>query len=457
MVRCSRCGVPAGSGATFCDQCGADLPQSAGPASPPSPSPSPPRMGGGKVVHIGREMSTTPGEESLVIPATAGQVSRSQARVYVGADGQLAIENMSRANGTSVNGVLVVGRMPFRLTDTLRFGSYIFHTNRLSAYLGAGSGPPSPAPYPMHAQAPAPAYGGAPSPVSPGAPRVYGNLTVFDRVLADESPWMRGFMVTYGILLILLFFLPILVVKKEVVTAMSVLGQAGVDGYVKLALGFMPVVGVTLLVLRAVGAGRIIVGVALLAASVFGLGIVAGLDEGPRRMAMSGSWHFVFRWLFMAGTSFGLLAVCARPRDVVARTMLGIFAPMLALSYLFPVKVRGESTVELVATIKAMEGAPGWAVLFLLLQLVPLVVALSALFYLSAATAERAKGPGQWLALFLCLFPGITLFLAFLFLAVDVDKPGIVLTGIWTGLYAGYLYLFPALGGTLLFLGLRRS
>lgn len=420
MLICPACGDRNPLGQRYCNQCGGAL------AQPTAPT-----------IHVGREASDNPGERSLLIPERAGQVSRHQARVHVGPHGSLHLENLSKANGTKVNGLLVGQRTPFKLTDKVEFGSFHFNTAELQPYLSGAV--PKPQSKPV---------------VTPPPPQ--RNLTYFDRMLQDESPWMRGFLLAYGIILIVLFFLPIVVIRGDVVSAITVLGESRVSGWVKLALLFLPVAGVGLLVMRSMRVGQVVSGAALITAAVVGLGIIAGMDAGPRHLSFVGGWRFAFRWLFVCGTVCGLMCVAARPRDIVARTLLGVFAPMLALTYMFPLKIMGKSTIELVSTIQALERAPGWLAAFLVLGLVPFLVALGSLGFLSPSVASQRRGGAQFLAVFLAALPALTALLAFVFLAIAVEKPIIVLTGVWIGLYSSYLYLFPALGGALLFLGLRR-
>lgn len=158
---CPRCNAPADTQSRFCIHCGATI---------------------GRVIRIGRDDS--PGVNDVVVEHF-GQVSRQHAEVVVEAD-RLEIRDLRSSNGTFVNGRRV-GPMaePFRLTDEIRFGSYVFNTSQLVPWIeqarGARSAPRVPAynpqppmPVPVVQSSP---YGDRPMPgPTPGWPVPYAGF-----------------------------------------------------------------------------------------------------------------------------------------------------------------------------------------------------------------------------------------------------------------------------------------
>lgn len=148
MSRCTHCGSLNPPDGRFCEECGAKLEQvQFSPAT--------------IEITIGREDDNT-----VVIPHTYSQVSRHHARIILMA-GELWIEDLSTANGTTVNGTPVARRTPFKLRDEIHLGSHAFKTDLLLPHIAVGSPPNALVPSPLPAQEKPPAPAPVPKPVSP--------------------------------------------------------------------------------------------------------------------------------------------------------------------------------------------------------------------------------------------------------------------------------------------------
>lgn len=440
MAQCPRCRSQQQPTNLRCDQCGTPLP---GGAVPGGAGVAP----GEVVLTVGRGDGCDPR-----MPEHARQVSGQHARVYVRGH-ELAIEDLGSANGTKINGrpLPKFARTPFQLTDQVYFGTYAFNTALLQPHMG--SAPQAPAWQPPPAAAAQP-YIGQPGAGQPR--RAMGRPTFLDRAFSDEGSWMPTFLLIFGIILIALFFLPMGADGKRVMTAMSALGKSSVSGWLKLMLVMMPLSGVALIVLRASKAGKTTVGATLLVCVLPAIGIVPLVGGMAATKAIAAStWIFVFRWFFLSGTAAAMVYISSRPSDGLGRTLLGVFAPMLALSYFFPVDVGNESTILIAVAIKALERGGAPVVVAVVLNLLPLVFALGFMAFLSPQIARRNREAAQHLALLLALLPALSWLLLFLFGAIDRNEPGLMLTAVWTALFASYFHLFPVMGTTLLLLGVR--
>lgn len=440
MAQCPRCRSQQQPTNLRCDQCGTPLPGGAVPGGAV--------VGAGEVVlTVGRGDGCNPR-----MPDNARQVSGQQARVYVRGN-ELAIEDLGSANGTKINDrpLPKFARTPFQLTDQVHFGTYVFNTALLQPHMGGAA--PAPA-----WQAP-PAVAAQPYIGQQGQgqqPRAVGRPTFLDRAFSDEGSWMPTFLMIFGIILIALFFLPMGADGKKVMTAMSALGKSSVSGWLKLMLVMMPLTGVALIVLRASKAGKTVVGTTLLVCVLPAIGIVPLVGGMAATKAIAAStWIFVFRWFFLSGTAAAMVYISSRPSDALGRTLLGVFAPMLALSYFFPVDVGNESTILIAVAIKALEHGGAPVVVAVVLNLLPLVFALGFMAFLSPQLARRNRETAQHLALMLALLPALSWLLLFLFGAIESNQPGLMLTAVWTALFASYFHLFPVMGTTLLLLGVR--
>lgn len=428
MPVCPKCGTASQMHSRFCDQCGGSLDGAPSAGSRP------------RMIRIGREA-----DNDIVIPSHQMQVGRYHAEVRVDGSGNLAIQDMGTTNGTYVNGNRTQGGVSFSLNDEINFGSYVFNTALLQPHLAS-----KPAvrrgelrPPPMGRVA--------------GQPRVYARGTFLDRAFSEEGSWMPAFLLTYGIIMIVLFFFPMFITEDAVVTAITMLGEQDVSGFLKLTLALLPVIGVCLLVLRSAKAGKTVVGAILLGATIPAFGIITIssplLEELPAGM----TWHFVFEWLFICGTACALVYLSHRPRDGMGRTLLSVFAGMLALSYFLPMQWGGESSFKLAVAIKSLENASAPVVLGVVLGLLPFILGLASLSFLSQTLARERRDVAQYLAVALALLPAFSWLVVSMLAAIDYEAAGLIATGLWLSLFQGYLYLFPVFGGSLLLLGVRRA
>lgn len=118
-------------------------------------------------------------------------VSRQHARVEVGDDGSVTVEDLGSTNGTQVNGALLVPHAlrPLADGDRVRFGSV------LTQLAQAEAPPPAPAaPAPDHAQAGAVSY---PAPVPPPAPAFQAQVVELRDEGARTYPLVPG-VTTFG-------------------------------------------------------------------------------------------------------------------------------------------------------------------------------------------------------------------------------------------------------------------
>ena len=429
MATCPGCGTSNPMGARFCDECGGVLSQ----LSPGSPV---------RTISIGRGAGN-----DLMLPEHQIQVGRQHARVTLSSDGTLEIQDMGSRNGTYVNGISAEQKTVFRLSDQVCLGSYVFNTLLLQQFIAAPTN---------SASSGQRSYSHRPARLAEAASLPGYDRTFFDRGFSSDGSWMPAFLLAGGITTIALFFIPFAVVRDEVFGAMTALGDESVSGYFKLALLLLPLIGVTLIVLRSMGASRIVVGAVLLGAALPGLGIIAGVEDMIRTMPGSTGWRFAFRWLLTSGTACGLVYTSYRPRDPIAKPLLGIFSAMLALSFFLPTEWLGGTTIELALIVKMLETEEATFIVAGVIGLLPFLSALVALVFLSDSIAAKQRLAAQSLAFTLTMLPAATVFLVFVALAAESELAGFILTAVWFGAYFSYLFLFPVYGGTLLLLGLRR-
>ena len=428
MATCPGCGNSNPSGARFCDECGGVLSQ-LGPGSAV------------RTISTGREAGN-----DLMLPEHQMQVGRQHARVTLSPDGSLQIQDVGSRNGTYVNGISAASKTPFRLSDQVCFGSFVFNTALLQPFLGAQAVSASPQRQ---------GYERRPAQRAAAVSPLGNDRTFFDRGFSDDASWMPAFLLLGGIATIVLFFVPFAVTENGVAGAMTALGEASVSGYFKLALILLPPIGVVLIVLRTVNASKIVVGAVLLGSAIPGLGIIAGVEEMAQAFPGGTGWRFAFRWLLVCGTACGLLYTSYRPRDPLTKPLLGIFSAMLALSFFLPIQLPGTSTFELAMIIKMLETEEPAFIIAAVIGILPFLLALVSLVFLSDSVATQQRLAAQGLALTLALLQAATVMLVFVAVAVETEFAGWGLTGVWFGTYYSYLFLFPVYGGTLLLLGLR--
>lgn len=286
-----------------------------------------------------------------------------------------------------------------------------------------------------------------------------GGRTFLDGAFAEEGSWMPRLLMTYGFIAIALFFLPMYVSEDHTETAFQILGKKGVSGWVKLMYASLPLVGVVFIILKVVQADKKLVGIILILAVFPAVGFLAAVDdELPRRVATALVWRMGFFWLCLTGTVYGLMFFGSRPRDPLSKALLGVFSGMLALNYLLPVSdLQGQDTIWIAFVIKGMRDVDKGMVFLVVMSLVPLFLALGSLWFLTpGAGGERRRVFAQNHALITGLWPAFMAVVGFFVLAVKAEDPGRVMSGIWLGLYFSYCFLIPALGATLLTLGVRR-
>lgn len=404
-------------------------------------------MSSGRTIRIGRAP-----DNDIQIPVNVTQVSKHHC-VVTNSGGQWVIEDLGSSNHTYVNGVPVRGRATFRLSDSIRFGSFEFDTNQLHGPLG-GHQQAAPAPAPARAPAPAwvpPAGGAAPA-------RVVGRPTVFDRAFVAEGGWMPQFLLITGIMMIVLFFMPISVDGAKAVTPFEVLGESGVPGAIKLCLMLLPVTGAVLLILRSMKARRSSVGLAMVLA---GAPMLMSVNDaisnlpGPLSGVVSGiGWRMTLGWLAMCGTACALMLFSTRPQEKRVRTLLTAFPLAYIALQLMPIEVMGQSIVPLLAVFEGLDG-PQPVVLLVTANLLILVAAASALWFLSPdPTPGSRKEPAQVLAMALALLPGIALFLVI----ISNNSGGeAFLSAVWMLLFISVYQLLPVLGATLLYIGMEEG
>lgn len=185
MTRCSTCGQSSPPGARFCDECGSELPVQSGHA---------------RVLRIGREA-----DNDICVGQNNPQVSRHHAQVTIQGE-QMWIEDLGTANGTFVNGVRVASRTPFRSTDDVRLGSFVFNTaelHRAPSPGGVGRAPGAAAAHDAPpTQAAAPLWVPQAAPMVPPPHHAMVEVGVSAEVVAHLNR-SRGWMKLVGVLMIL--------------------------------------------------------------------------------------------------------------------------------------------------------------------------------------------------------------------------------------------------------------
>jgi len=439
MQPCGSCGHVNPVGARFCDNCGGTI---AGQQVVVGHAEQ-----GERRITIGRNP-----DQDLQVERNNMQVARRQAILYVQGN-QVYIEDAGSSNGTHVNGTRITGRVPFQLTDKLQFGSYVFNTSRLQPLLG-GAGQGGHVAY--HGGG---GHGQGAVVLTPGGqPRGGGPRTFLDGAFSEEGSWMPRLLVIYGVIAIVLFFLPIYVDNSETVGAMQLLGKKGVSGWVKLMMAAFPLIGTLFIILKVVRPQMTLVGALLLLAVIPSVGFLDGVDQMiPRKFVSTVAWRMGFFWLCTAGTVYGLMFFGSRPRDPLAKVLLGIFAGMLALSYFLPVSYgHNQSTIWIMFVIKALEHVEGLVVL-VILSIVPLFLAVGSLWFLTpGAGGSRRRSFAQNMALTLGLCPSFIFFSGLFTAAIMEEKGGLVMTAVWSALYFSFVFLVPAFGATLVTLGVRK-
>lgn len=435
MPYCTQCSAHCPESSQFCDQCGAKLGGAAAvPPAPKSPAHGQAPPAGARRVKIGRGP-----DNDVVIPAHQDQVSRRHAIVYV-AGNQLFIEDQNTTNGINVNNQPVLASTPFRMSDEVRFGTFVFDTERLRPFLTTAR-PATPRPAVGHHR-----------------PVVQVRPTFFDQAFIDDSPWLPRFLLISGIALLALFFIPVAASGSVVITSFDLLSEPGVNGALKLTIALLPITGIALLVLRAMKASRVVVGLVLLGAAVpIILGSGLSVDDLPVPSADSTAlaWRMGLGWLMFIGSATAMMVYSARPRDKVARTLLAVCPSVFLLLQLLPVQTPLGSVIPLIAAIEQLGDMPAPVVMAVASNVMAIALSLGGLWFLTpeAHPGER-KVPAQVMAAAICLLPSVAVFFVVMTL---VKEPAALLTALWVGVFIACYCAFPMLGGTLLLLSLRKE
>jgi len=431
---CPQCNAHCPERSRFCDQCGGTL--DAGQPAPPQPTPPAGPPPGARRVTIGRE----PGNDVL-IPSHQDQVSRKHAVVHV-AGSELFIEDLSTTNGVYVNGRPAVSASPFRMSDEVRFGTFVFDTERLRPFVTT----------------PAVQQPVAPQPPASGRPVVQVRHTFFDQAFNDESSWLPRFMMVAGIALLALFLIPVAANGSVVVTSFDLLSEPGVNGAIKLTIALLPITGITLLILRAMKASRTVVGLVLLGAAVpIILGSGLSVDDLPMDSSDTSAlaWRMGLGWLMFMGSATAMMVYSTRPRDKVVRTLLAVCPTVFLLLHLLPVQTPLGSVIPLFASIEELGDLPAFAVMAVASNVMAIALSMGGLWFLTPEkTPGERKVPAQVLAAAICLLPAVAIFFIVITL---VNEAAALLTALWFSVFVACYCALPMLGGSLLLLNLRKE
>jgi len=292
---------------------------------------------------------------------------------------------------------------------------------------------------------------------APAAPVRAHRRTFLDGAFEEEGSWMPQLLLVDGLILLGLFFFPMGQEGDRTITAIQLLGNEAKSGWAKLTLATLPIVGIAFILLRTLKAGKTVVGTVLLA-SVFPA--VGGLgSEMFSELGSHAGWRVAFFWISLSGTTYALMYFGSRPRDPLARVLIGIFGSALALMYLLPVDVGpSESKVMFAAIVDGMKHSEQGATLLLSISLLPFFMAFGALWFLvPGAGGGRQREAAQHLGLILGLTPAVGWFLGLIGVAIKMDEGGVLFSAIWGSLYSSFCFLLPAMGATLLTLGIRKK
>ena len=407
MLVCPACGHQNPPNNQFCNQSATVLAAASQPLS------------GDTLIRIGRER-----DNHVRLPADAQQVARYQAEVKSKA-GQLYIRDLGTRNGTMVNGIrLGSGFVTFGLHDDVRFGSFRFNTADLLSYLDSGSDP---------------------------TPVPYG--TAIDRLF--QPPAIRTFLLVAGIALVALFFIPISIVDGLTVTAFTFLKDTDAPGVMRMSLILLPVGGIVLLGVRAMGLTPAAQGLAMIGVAVPSfIGLKSLTDFGTNLAPQDlESVRIPLALLAYVAVIAGLLIVGTRPASRVGRYVIGVAAPVYTLVWLFPVDLGYGDEIPLVGLFRALEDAETSVLIAALVFLFLLATVVGAVWFVTPLYQARQRGVAQWLAVALAAAPCLVLLLA---IPLGTGNLETLLTGAWLASFLAYCYFLPAFGAALLVLARER-
>lgn len=407
MLVCPACRHQNPPNNQFCNQCATVLTSA---SQPPT---------GDTLIRIGRER-----DNHVRLPADAQQVARYQAEVQRKA-GQLYIRDLGTRNGTMINGIRISGGfVTFGLHDEVRFGSHLFNTALLLPYLEPGS-----------------------------APIPFSYPTAIDRLF--QPPAVRTLLLVAGIALVALFFVPISIVEGLTVTAFTFLKDTDSPGVMRMSLILLPVGGVVLLAVRAMGLTPAVQGIAMIGVAVPSfLGLKSLTDHGTNLAPQDlESVRIPLALLMYVAVIAGLLIVGRKPAARVGRYVIAVAAPVYTLVWLFPVDTGYGDEIPLVGLFRALEDAETSTLIIALVSLFLLATVVGAIWFVTPLYQANQRGIAQWLAIALAAAPCMVLLLA---IPLETGNLETLLTGVWLALFLAYCFFLPAFGAALLALAKAR-
>jgi hypothetical protein len=412
-------------------------------------------------VRLGREA-----DNDLVI-GDHQQVSRHHAVVSVGAGGQLMIEDTGTRNGTKVNGRRIQGPTPFALTDEIKLGSYLLNTADLAPFVGGGGARAPRNVGPARPGDVIPMTGGGYKRVpldphhdashdemnysSPGPS--WGLEPLMTRAFQGRRTWLGSFTMFTGIFILVLFFVPMLFLFGKVIFPFMLIGSRGVSDLMQVSLVLMPIFGITLIVLKSVNLGNLTYSIALTCGFLVVLGFMTGSDDSP--LSPFHGWHSVMSWMFQFALCGSLLFMAARPRDVLGKILVAVFAGLVILFFILPATKGSSGTIYVVALFKLTK-LHGSMYLIAFMEIARLILTGLCFMFMSTPFLLRRSRLPQTFALVVigllvaeALFSGVVLYAA-------TKQGGLLLAGFWTALFTFFAYTSPAIGMAGILTGLRR-
>jgi hypothetical protein len=223
----------------------------------------------------------------------------------------------------------------------------------------------------------------------------------------------------------------------------------------QVCLVLMPIYGITLIVLRSVNLGNLTYSIALSCAVIIGLGFYAQTSASIRGLPTYHGWHVVMTWMLQLALCGALLFMAARPRDLVARILVAVFAGLVILFFIVPATKSGRSQIYLVSLFKATK-FHGALYLLAISEVSRLILVGLCFMFMSAQFTSRRRRVPQGFAIAMFSLVVIQEIIGGIAMAAITGKGALIIPGLWGACFAFLMLVCPAIGMAGIFTGLRR-